>query len=182
MTQAQLARKADTTDATLSRIERGKYTPSTPMVAKLAAALGVAPADLFDRTRPNEPTPRPAVARLVAVVEMFSDAELDDLTRSLKTIFQAAKRAAQRKDSDLFSSGFATIPLLKCPSNQKNTEIGPAGGLKFVVSKKRVPCTTTHLFAQTVLNKENVFESYSLLPIEPTKDHPDNLKQGVFVV
>jgi transcriptional regulator with XRE-family HTH domain len=46
--QEDLAHAAGISTSTLSRIERGLHQPSLPTLCKLAAALGVSPADLID--------------------------------------------------------------------------------------------------------------------------------------
>jgi transcriptional regulator with XRE-family HTH domain len=50
--QRQLAEKAGLTPSTLSQIESGRLTPSLPTLGKIAAALGVSIAALFEAT-PN---------------------------------------------------------------------------------------------------------------------------------
>lgn len=48
LTQAELAEKAGTTEATVNRLENGLQDPRMSTLRKLAAALGVEPADLID--------------------------------------------------------------------------------------------------------------------------------------
>ena len=48
LTQAELAARAGTTEATVNRLERGLQRPRISTVRKLAAVLGVAPEDLID--------------------------------------------------------------------------------------------------------------------------------------
>ena len=48
LTQAELAAKAGTTEATVNRLENGLQSPRMSTLRKLAAALGVEPADLID--------------------------------------------------------------------------------------------------------------------------------------
>jgi transcriptional regulator with XRE-family HTH domain len=50
-TQEDLAHTAGISTSTLSRIERGMHQPSLPTLCKIAAALGVSPADLIDGPR-----------------------------------------------------------------------------------------------------------------------------------
>ena len=49
--QRQLAEKAGMTPSTVSQIESGRLTPSLPTLGKLAGALGVPIASLFETTR-----------------------------------------------------------------------------------------------------------------------------------
>ena len=48
LTQAQLAERAGIEQGYLSRVERGKHSPSLEVTYRLAAALGVRPGDLFE--------------------------------------------------------------------------------------------------------------------------------------
>ena len=48
LTQAELAEKAGTTEATVNRLENGLQAPRVSTLRKVAAALGVEPADLID--------------------------------------------------------------------------------------------------------------------------------------
>lgn len=48
LTQAELAEKAGTTEATVNRLENGLQDPRMSTLRKVAAALGVEPADLID--------------------------------------------------------------------------------------------------------------------------------------
>jgi transcriptional regulator with XRE-family HTH domain len=45
--QEDLAHAAGISTSTLSRVERGLHQPSLPTLRKIAAALGVSPADLI---------------------------------------------------------------------------------------------------------------------------------------
>ncbi len=95
LTQGQLAEAAETTDATISRIERGRFSPSQDLLSRLADALSVDPADLVARTRrPMKSTLRPAEARLLALVRGFDDAAIDDLVRALKLMLAVGRNAA----------------------------------------------------------------------------------------
>jgi transcriptional regulator with XRE-family HTH domain len=59
--QKELAKMADTTEATISRIENGVNPPSLRTIRNIAAALDVSPADLYttaddpERDRKIEP-------------------------------------------------------------------------------------------------------------------------------
>lgn len=48
LTQAELAEQAGTTEATVNRLENGLQAPRMSTLRKIAAALGVEPADLID--------------------------------------------------------------------------------------------------------------------------------------
>jgi transcriptional regulator with XRE-family HTH domain len=49
LTQEQLAEKVGVEQGYISRIERGKQSPSLDVTYRLAAALGVNPGDLFEK-------------------------------------------------------------------------------------------------------------------------------------
>lgn len=97
MTQAELAHKIGSADATLSRIERGKMSPSQAMIEAIATGLACSVRDLFE---PGPPTPprkiRPAHAKLVQVTDGMTDAEIDDIVRALRTLVKVGKRLAHR--------------------------------------------------------------------------------------
>lgn len=95
LTQAQLAEASDVADATLSRIERGRFAPSQDLLTRLAAALETSEASLLARDRPDpKPKLRQCEAKLVAVVKNWDDSAVDDLVRALKLIVSAADRNA----------------------------------------------------------------------------------------
>jgi transcriptional regulator with XRE-family HTH domain len=48
LSQEKLAEKADSSQVYVSQIEHGKYSPSVRVMVKLAKALGVPPARLFE--------------------------------------------------------------------------------------------------------------------------------------
>jgi transcriptional regulator with XRE-family HTH domain len=56
LTQAELADKAGTTEATVNRLENGLRDPRMSTLRKIAAALGVEPADLIDWDAATEET------------------------------------------------------------------------------------------------------------------------------
>lgn len=92
--QADLAELADVTDATISRIERGRLAPSQDLLRRLAEAIDGTEADLVARVGvPKKPTLRPAEARLLAVVRGWEDPAIDDLVRGVKLIAVAAARS-----------------------------------------------------------------------------------------
>lgn len=95
LTQAQLAEVADVTDATISRIERGRFQPSHNLLVRLAAAVGASESDLVARKHAEKPQRLgPAQARLLATVRGWDDAAIDDLVRGIKLITAAAVRSA----------------------------------------------------------------------------------------
>lgn len=97
LTQLQLAEAADVADATISRLERGRLSPSGRLVVKLAAALGVTTDTLLAHAKKGEDrgqqrSLRPAEARLVAVVRDFDDGQVDDVTRAVKLLVGVGRR------------------------------------------------------------------------------------------
>jgi transcriptional regulator with XRE-family HTH domain len=93
LTQADLAEKAGLVDATVSRIERGRLTPSIELVRRLAASLGTTVDDLLAvAVPPQSPGLRQSEARLLAVVRDLDDAGVDDVTKALKTLLGVSKR------------------------------------------------------------------------------------------
>ena len=96
LSQGQLAERADMADATISRIERGRLEPSSALLGKLAAALKVRADDLLGAPRePSKTRGRPAIAKLVAVVEDLDDAQVDDITRALKLVLAVGRRSVR---------------------------------------------------------------------------------------
>ena len=92
--QADLAEFADVTDATISRIERGRLAPSQDLLQRLATALGGTESDLVARvSSPKKPTMRPAEARLLATVRGWDEPAIDDLVRGVKLIAVASARS-----------------------------------------------------------------------------------------
>ena len=92
MTQAQLAEAAGVADATVSRIERGRLTPSVDLVERLAGALRRPASDLLNRSKePKRRSLRPCERRLLAVVRDLDDARVDDVSRAIKLILSAGK-------------------------------------------------------------------------------------------
>ena len=98
LTQLELAEVAEMADATLSRIERGKLTPSVELAERIAQALGTSVDALLSAKKPTRrPKLRPCEARLVALVRNLDDAQVDDLTRSVKTLLAVGGVASTRK-------------------------------------------------------------------------------------
>ena len=95
LTQSQVAEAADVTDATISRIERGRFLPSQDLLGRLASAVGVTEAELLNRRRaPKRRELRPSEARLLAVVRDLEEPAIDDLTRGLKLILSVGYTSA----------------------------------------------------------------------------------------
>lgn len=102
LTQAQLAEVADTTDATISRIERGRFEPSQDLLDRLADGLEVDPSELVRRGRKAKPKGlRGAEARLLATVRELDEPEIDDVIKAVRLILGVGRRtgAPPRKPS-----------------------------------------------------------------------------------
>jgi transcriptional regulator with XRE-family HTH domain len=93
--QAQLAEAAGVTDATISRIERGRFAPSQDLLRRLAESVGGTEADLVARSGSiaKKRSLRPSEARLLAAVRQWDDAAIDDLLRGVRLIASAAVRS-----------------------------------------------------------------------------------------
>jgi transcriptional regulator with XRE-family HTH domain len=91
LTQAQLAELSDTTDATISRIERGRFLPSQQLLDRLAKAIQVDPSELVTRAKkPTKPQLRPCEARLLATVRGLPDTQVEDVVKGLRLIMAAS--------------------------------------------------------------------------------------------
>lgn len=98
--QEKLAELADVTDATISRIERGRFAPSQALLQRLATALGVTEANLVARGGVPKKNPlRAAEARLLATVRGWDDASIDDLVRGIRLIGGAVTRSQSGRRS-----------------------------------------------------------------------------------
>ena len=97
MTQAQLAETVGIAAETMSRIERGRLTPSTALVTKLAAAIGVSPGALFEATAaaPKSPTLRSVERRLLHEVRDLPDELIEDLIRGVRLILDVGRNAPE---------------------------------------------------------------------------------------
>jgi transcriptional regulator with XRE-family HTH domain len=86
LSQEELAERADLTPDYISKLERGRYSPSAEVIASLAKALGVTPGELFPRrgARENEARAR-ALDELVAVATQLAVADID-LVRDLAKV------------------------------------------------------------------------------------------------
>jgi DNA-binding XRE family transcriptional regulator len=94
LTQADLAKAADIADETVSRIERGRLTPSVTIAEKVAAALQCTLPELRAQKPPKAAAMRPAEARLLALVSNLDDASVDDVARAVKMILAVGRNAA----------------------------------------------------------------------------------------
>lgn len=93
LTQMELAEAANTTDATISRIERGRFLPSQALLDRLGGAIGVDPSELVVRTKkPKKASLRSCETRLLATVKGLDDAAVDDITKGLRMIIAASRR------------------------------------------------------------------------------------------
>jgi transcriptional regulator with XRE-family HTH domain len=97
ITQAQLAESVNVAPETMSRIERGKLTPSTALVTRLATAIGVSPGALFEATSvvPKNPTLRPVERRLLHEVHDLPDELIDDLIRGVRLLLGVGRNAPE---------------------------------------------------------------------------------------
>jgi len=94
LTQSDLAGAADIANETVSRIERGRLTPSVIIAERIAQALGNSLEQLRERKRVPPVGPRPCEARLLALVRDLDDTAVDDLARAMKVMLAVgAKRS-----------------------------------------------------------------------------------------
>ena len=95
LTQAELAEISGTTDATISRIERGRFLPSHPLLVRLAEGVGATEADLLQRkVKITKPSLRPCEAKLLALVRRMEDAQVDDLIRGVKLLLEVGRASS----------------------------------------------------------------------------------------
>jgi transcriptional regulator with XRE-family HTH domain len=96
LTQAQLAERVEAAIETISRIERGKLAPSVDLLSRIAKAVGTTVDELL-AARPTKRTSgaRPAVQRVVALLDPLSDAEVDDVRRSITALLKIGGRIAR---------------------------------------------------------------------------------------
>ena len=96
LTQLELAERSGTADGTISRLERGRLDPSASLLAKLAAGLRVSADDLLaSKSAPKATKQRPSVARLTALTDGLTDAQVDDLVRALKLVLAVGRNASR---------------------------------------------------------------------------------------
>jgi transcriptional regulator with XRE-family HTH domain len=93
-----LAHKIGSADATLSRIERGKFGPSQAMLEGLASAIGCSVKDFFEpaSAASSRKAIRPSQAKLLALTSEMTDAEVDDVVRAIRTLVRVGRRTSAR--------------------------------------------------------------------------------------
>ncbi len=91
LTQADLATAANIADETVSRIERGRMTPSVEIAERVAAVLQTTLGELRAKKAPKEPGLRPSEARLLSLVRDLADTQVDDVTRALKLLLRVGR-------------------------------------------------------------------------------------------
>jgi transcriptional regulator with XRE-family HTH domain len=96
LTQADLASTARIADETVSRIERGRLSPSLKIAERIAIALKMPLADLRGGKRIKTPGIRPCDARLLAVVRDLDDTSVDDLVRAIKVMLAVGSKRATK--------------------------------------------------------------------------------------
>jgi len=97
LTQGQVAEVADVADATISRIERGRFLPTQKLLARLAEAVGASPAELVARhPKPKKAAVRGCEARLLAAVRGLDDGQVDDIVRAIKLLLAVGRRSSPR--------------------------------------------------------------------------------------
>lgn len=81
-------------DATLSRIERNRLSPSVALTKRIADALGLPLDALVGHKVPkaHRNALRPSEARLLALVRDLDDTAVEDIARALKSLLTMAKR------------------------------------------------------------------------------------------
>lgn len=96
LSQAELAHRIGAADATISRLERGKFSASERMLEAIATALHCTVADLYTRAEkpPQAPAVRPAQAKLLTVTEKMTDAEIEDVVRALHILIRVGQRTS----------------------------------------------------------------------------------------
>ena len=96
LTQEDLATAADVANETVSRIERGRLTPSVDIAERIARALDTTLAGLRENKSPKPPATRPSEARLLALVRELDDTAIDDVARALKVLLAVGRLQARR--------------------------------------------------------------------------------------
>jgi len=93
LTQVELAERAEITDATVSRVERGRLNPSIELAGRLAEALDVSVDQLLRKPLKSEkrPTLRACDRKLLATVRGLTDAEVDDVTRAVRLLLRVGR-------------------------------------------------------------------------------------------
>lgn len=98
LTQAELAEAAEAADATISRVERGRLTPSVELARRLAEALDVTVDVLLRKAKADAKAKsvRPCERRLLAAVRGLDDARVDDVARAVRLLLAAGTSRAKR--------------------------------------------------------------------------------------
>jgi transcriptional regulator with XRE-family HTH domain len=96
LTQADLAAAADIADETVSRIERGRLTPSVDIAERIARALGTTASALREAKAPKVTGTRPCDARLLAVVRDLDDTAVDDVVRAVKVLLAVGAKRVRK--------------------------------------------------------------------------------------
>jgi transcriptional regulator with XRE-family HTH domain len=97
LTQSQVAEAAEVADATISRIERGRFLPTQDLLERLASAVEASAAELLARQpKPRKSSLRPCEARLLATVRGLDDGQVDDVTRGIKLLLAVGRRTGPR--------------------------------------------------------------------------------------
>jgi transcriptional regulator with XRE-family HTH domain len=96
LTQLELAERTGTADGTISRLERGRLDPSASLVEKLAEGLRVSAQDLMSSKAATKPSKqRASVARLVALTDGLTDAQVDDIAKAVKLLLAVGRSSAR---------------------------------------------------------------------------------------
>ena len=99
LTQTEVAEAAGIAPESMSRIERGRLTPSTALIGRLAGAIGVEPAALFERQpvslRP--PALRPVDRRLLALVKDLPVPLVEDVIRGVRLLVGVGRQTPRAK-------------------------------------------------------------------------------------
>jgi transcriptional regulator with XRE-family HTH domain len=91
LTQEALAERAGISTDMVSKIEGGNSGARFGVVAKLANALGVDPAELFTPDLPNGKLQRAALTNITTRLASLSDGDLEWLTGILEAALQAKR-------------------------------------------------------------------------------------------
>lgn len=86
MSQEELSFKAGISAAHLGQIERAVKNPTVDTVGKIAAALGVAVASLFDDEHITQPTQNATVGKITAHLSAMTEAEQKDILRIIRIL------------------------------------------------------------------------------------------------
>ena len=93
MTQAQLAEKAEVSNETISRIERGLRSPSFDVLEQLATALNVEVRELFNFSNRKFPQNK-CPLELIDLLHYLSDMK----PREIKTILDIARLIHEQRE------------------------------------------------------------------------------------